>query len=422
MSAYDKMSTADKVKKAHISFMRHKEFALLSGVSMVGTVTIDKEVPTAVTNGRDVIYGEEFINALNEKQLRYVVAHENFHKALRHCSPEYTQFHKEYPQHWLMATDFAVNALIEEMDPKFDFVERPTVVPPLVDPKYKGWSAVRILRDLLVKFPPPPPMGGSGNGKQPPGSGNSKQPPGNGGFDDHENQDGEGEGKLPQLSEAELKEVKRQIEDAVRQGELVRQSLAGNEKGGVDLSAQIQERDTNWKQYLREFVTQIVKGDDMSRFVPPNKRMLASGFIMPSHFSESTGELHLYCDTSGSMGWLYPILFGEVAQIVKDVKPERVRIIWWDTEVGGEQVFEPKDYDQIASLIQPKGGGGTTPNVVRPYVDKKGYKAKCGIWLTDGDFHTAAVDMPWPQLWGIYGNDNFTAAHGKVIHLTIPKD
>lgn len=404
MSNFERMTPAERVKKVHIDLMKHKEFALLSGVALVGKVSIDPKCPTAWTNGRDVTYGEKFVMAMNIKQLRYLVAHENLHKALRHCT-EYVEMSRKYPDQFAAAVDFCVNDQIETMDPNFEFVERPTAVPPLVDKKFHNWSMLRILKFLVQNSK----GGGKGKGK---GEG---QGGGNGGFDEHEVQEGE-EG---QLTAEELREAAKQIDDAVRQGKIVQQKLAGNEAGGHNLDVAIQNRDTRWREHLREFVSMICKGDDMSRFVPPNKRMLASGFIMPSHFSESTGELHIYCDTSGSMTGVYPIVFGEVVQIVRDVNPEKVRIIWWDTAVAGEQVFEPKDYGAIAQALQPKGGGGTTPEVVRKYVDKKGYKAKCGVFLSDGDFFTSDVSMPWPVLWGIIGNDNFTPAQGKVVNINI---
>jgi predicted metal-dependent peptidase len=435
---WDKLTPTERIKKVHVDFMKHKEFALLSGVTMVGKVEVTDKIPTACTNGRDVLYGEKFIMGQNQKQLRYLVAHENMHKALRH-STEYVKIAKQFPEHFGVAIDLTVNGLIEEMDPKFEFVERPTLIPPLVDPKFKGWSMMRILKYLLTKYPPPPKPEegdddddgddkgkgkgkGTGKGKGKPQKGKGKPGSGEGDemgqtLDEHDVQDGEGD---EALTEEELKEAKRQIEDAVRQGKLIKEKLgAGNGAGGGDLTNHIQERDTNWKQYLREFVTQIVKGDDNSRFCPPNKRMLASGFIMPSHFSESTGELHIYCDTSGSMTGVYPIVFGEVVRIVQDVRPDKVRIIWWDTAVAGEQVFEPKDYDNIATAMQPKGGGGTTPDVVRRYVDDKKYTAKCGIWLTDGDFYTSAVEMPWPVIWGVIGNDQFVPVQGTVVNIEV---
>ena len=46
-----------KLQKAKISLMRDPKFALLSGILMVGKTTIDENIPTAATNGRDERYG-----------------------------------------------------------------------------------------------------------------------------------------------------------------------------------------------------------------------------------------------------------------------------------------------------------------------------------------------------------------------------
>lgn len=417
MASWDKLTPHQKVQSVHIDMMRHPQYALLSGVTMVGKLEVSDKIETACTNGRDTWYNDKWVESMNRKQLRYVVIHENMHKALRHCT-EYTAISKEYPDHCRVAADYVVNGLIEEMDPKLEFVERPTKpFPPLIDKKYAGWSFVRVLKQLLKEYPPPPQgQGGDGQGKPSKGQkGDGKGKPMPGSFDEHDMGEDEGTALTPE----EVKQATREIEDAVRQGKLLQEKLAGNEAGGADVSALTQERDTRWKEHLREFVMAIIAGDDNSRFCPPNKRFLPLGFVMPSHFSENMGELHIYCDTSGSMTGVYPIVFGEIVQICKDARPDKVRVIWWDMAVCGEQVFEPKDYDQMTTMLQPKGGGGTTPDCVKPYVEGKKYKAKAGIWLSDGEFYTSAVELPWPSLWGIVGNPDFKPKFGKLVNIDV---
>ena len=75
-----------KLKKVKIGLMRNPKFALWSGIMMVGKTLLDDDVPTAATDGRDEFYGREFVKSLPEKQLAFVVLHENLHKALRHLT------------------------------------------------------------------------------------------------------------------------------------------------------------------------------------------------------------------------------------------------------------------------------------------------------------------------------------------------
>ena len=412
-TTWDRMTDDQRVTACKIDIMGHKEFALLSGVVCVGTVKYMLEMPTAATNGRDVLLGTEFMRLQGRKQFRWVLLHENFHKALRHCT-NYKDVVEKHSMLCNIAQDFVINAIIDDMDPQQDFAERPVGADgkPLdiaFDRKYSGWSWLEVLRDLLKNAKPiQVGVGGGGTLK-----GQAIKMP-NGGtyyvFDEHI--PGEGD-----MTPEELKEAERQIDDAVRQGKIIADKLAGNEKGGRTLDGLVQERNTNWREPLRRFVEETCEGDEQSRYCPPNKRMLASGFVMPSHFSESTGELHIYCDTSGSMGGVYPVVFGEIANICKTVRPKLVRVFWWDTVCYEPQTFTPDTFDKIAHLLKPEGGGGTHPQCVVDYVADKDYKPKCGIWLTDGYLDGSNTGMAWPVLWGVVDNDSFVPPSGKVLHI-----
>lgn len=389
---WEKLSAPDKVIAVHVDFSNNKDFAGLSGVVYVGDVKFE-DIGTAGTDGRDVYYDPEFVNRLTRKQLRYLVAHEALHKALMHCT-NYTELSKKYPQLCNMAMDYVVNATIEEIDPNFTFVERVTEPDPLIDPKYQGCSFVEVLQDLL-RNPPPPPQGGQGNGT----------------LDEHMF------GKAVELGSKEANELGRQIDDAIRQGKILSDKLAGKGSRGSALDRATQKRDTNWREHMREWITALCEGDEYSRFAPPNKRLLPLGVVMPSHFSEATGELIIACDTSGSMGGIYPTVFGEIARIAQNVNPDGVRVIWWDSAVCGEQLFKPHEFDKIGSLLKPSGGGGTSPNCVVEYIKTKKYQPKGVVWLTDGYLDGSDGKVDVPALWGVVDNDHFLPPQGKAVRI-----
>lgn len=428
---WDRMTQSQRITAAAVDIMAHSDFALLSGVVMMGKAEFVKDVLppeieldmpdgtkqkfsvqqfTAATDGQNEWYGENFMGLQNRKQHRWVRLHENFHKALHHCV-DYTPLVKKYPQLCNIAQDYVINAMIDELDPQQAFAERPVGFDgqPLqicLDKKYYGWSFIEVLRDLLKQCK------GGGKGKTGGMDGEGGNLPGAGQpFDIHVRGTGE------KMTHEAKEKLKGQIEDALRQGKILADKMAGREKGGHVLDGMIQQRRTDWREPLRHFVSTICAGDENSRFCPPNKRMLPLGFLMPSHFSEATGELHIYCDTSGSMGGVYPVVFGEIARICETVRPEKVRVIWWDTAVCGEQVFEPKDYDNIGSLMKPEGGGGTHPNCVVQYVTQKNYKPKAGIFLTDGYLDGSGSELPWPVLWGVVDNPTFQPPQGTVVRI-----
>jgi len=433
--AFKDLNVAQRIVAVHLDIMKHKDFTLMGGVTQVGKVNVlastadlkglieHLAVPTAATDGCDVFYNEQFVKDFSREQLRYLVLHENFHKALHHCT-EYTYLAEKYPDLFGRAIDYVVNDQIETIDPNFTFVARPTNIPPLIDPKYHDMSVPQVLKLLLDeqdKKPKDPGKDPEGPEGKDPGKGKGK---GKGPMDTHvmrkpgkKGEDGKDEGGGIDGSGLTPAELKKQLTDAVNQGAIVQQKLRGVGGGGNALRG-FQERNTDWRTPLRQFVQELCEGDDQSRFSPPNKRMLPLGIILPSRFSEATGKLGIFCDTSGSMHGLYPTVFGEIARICKEAQPVGVHVIWWGDHIEGEQVFEPKDYDKLKDLMKPKGGGGTTVSCVARHVRDKQYKFKASIYLTDGYIESQYEVVEGPVLWGVVDNEHFVPIKGKKIDIS----
>lgn len=403
--AYKDMTAMERIVTCHIAIMKDDEFCLIGGTTQIGNTTVDKDVPTACTNGRDTKYGEAFVLGLSKKQLTYLIAHENLHKMLMHCV-EYGPIVEKYPDLSNQAMDYVVNQMIEDLDGGRGFVARPTNPAPLVDAQYRGMSFLEILQ-LLLKNPPP--QGGQG------GQG------GQGPLDKHvRSKEGPAAPGENSLSAQELQQLKQALQDATAQGQLLREKMREKQRGAAGSGGRVEgfeERYTDWRTPLRKFIEEVSEGDEQSRFSPPNKRMLPLGVLMPSHFSETAGEIIIACDTSGSMGGVYPTVFGEVARICKSVRPASVRLLWWDTQIAGDQTFTVRDYDNIAQQLQPAGGGGTTVSVVAQYIKEKRIKAKCIIMLTDGEIEPQYELAPLPHLWGVVDNRAFRPAKGKKVDL-----
>jgi predicted metal-dependent peptidase len=366
--------------------MNHPKFSTLSGAIMMGVNALQDGLPTAGTNGRDIYYGAEFVMRQSRKQLRYVQLHEATHIALRHCI-EYTDLVKKYPRESNIAMDYVVNALIEQTDPMFVFVERPKDPVPLVDPKYFDRAFVDVLQDLLRNADP-----------------QQKQQQE---FDTH----------MPAPTDVDKEELQQAVQDALNHGDMVQKRLAGSSGSANPLHGLGVDRTTNWRNALREWVSTISKGDSYSRFNPPNRRFLPLGIIMPTHFDTTAGEIAILADSSGSMHSIYPVLFGEIANICRQANPDCVRLIWWDDKVRSEQVFKRGQYDTLAQALQPVGGGGTSPQAVTQYVQEKKYKLSGAIWLTDGYLDAKPTRVCSNELWGVFNNDFFKPAHGKVLRI-----
>lgn len=306
------LTSEQRVTKAHIAIMRSKEFCMFSGVLSVGKVIYTEDIPTACTNGRDVIYNPAFIKTLTDSELNFVVLHEALHKVFQHMFL-WKKLWKENPQLANVAADYVVNNTIHEADQYGNVATIPKQA--LFDKKYAGMTTRQVF-DLLKK------EGGSGDG--------------GGGHDSHDWEGAEG------LSDDEVKETTKQIDQALRQGEIIRGKMEGNKNRTID---GLLEPKVNWREQLREFVNATCKNKDKTSWKRPHKRFLGQDIYMPSMIGESVGKLVVGIDTSGSIGdrELNEFL-SEVVAICDDVSPSSIELIYWDYNVAGHETYNMGDY------------------------------------------------------------------------------
>jgi predicted metal-dependent peptidase len=139
---------------------------------------------------------------------------------------------------------------------------------------------------------------------------------------------------------------------------------------------------------------------------------------LPSYETETMGEVTVAIDTSGSIGSKELTEFAsELASICGLCSPERVRVLWWDTIVHGEQVFET-DYADIATLLKPLGGGGTHVSCVSEYSAKHKLNSECVIVFTDGYLeNNIKWNITMPSLWLVTQNTSFDPPQGIKVNV-----
>jgi predicted metal-dependent peptidase len=361
----------------------------------MGQTLMDATIPTACTNGLDKRYSPAFVATLTDKQLRLLVLHENLHVSYRHMTV-WRPLWKQDARRANIAADHFVNLSLVDSDAGEGWLEMPTVgVMP--EPKYRGWSVQMIFDDLGGDHPDDP-DGGSGDGD-------------GGGFDQHDWQ------AAQQMTEAEQNQLAEDVDRALRQGQMVAQAR-GLGKGGSALAVDdLLAPKVDWRRQLAEFVQDTCMGRDESTWRRPNRRYLADDVYMPSMEATSMGELVVALDTSGSCfsGTVISRFASELAAIVERVRPSKVRVLYVDMEVHGEQVFEGGTFALTA--LKPEGGGGTDMTQVFKYISAKRYTPQAVVILTDGEtpYGTAPA---YPVLWAIT-EKNIKAPYGRTIHLTI---
>lgn len=397
-----------RLKKVKIGLMRNAKFAMWSGIMMVGKTSVVDDVPTACTNGRDEMYGRAFIGGLEDKELGFVVLHENLHKAFRHLTT-WRKLYDENPKLANAACDYVINLMIVKTDPKEEVVAMPRKegkVYGLLDVRFDNMNAKQVF-DLLKQEQE---EGGaeSGEGGEEGGEG------GEGGFDEH---DWEG---AKELSQPEQEQLVKEIDQALRQGQIAHQKLHGNGTGGMSRElGDLLNPQIDWREALQEFVKSVCNAKDASSWRRVNRRFLSEGIYMPSLVGERVERLVVGVDTSGSVGGSELTLFlSEVKAIAEQVHPSHIDLIYWGSHIAAHEEYDITDVPNIVSSTKPACGGGTDPTCLSEYLTKNNINAECIVMLTDGHVPNWGSNWNAPILWVLSNRDSsVTADCGKTVHI-----
>ena len=412
------LNAEERLSKAIVAIMGSPKYTALAGVLMLGEKTIDEDVPTACTNGRDEKYGRAFVDELTDAELRGLVLHENYHKLYSHLTT-WRHLYDIDPQLSNVACDYVINLKIMD-DNKDGFATLPEGG--LIDEKYRDMDTAQVF-NILRKEQDEQPTGedgdndsqdneSEGDGEQvrsnTTGSQNTAVGEGTG-FDEH---DWEG---AQELSTEEQRELARDIDEAIRQGALAAGKMGGT--GNRDLDALMQPQ-VDWREVLREFVQTTCAGSDYSTYARPNRRLMSQGIVMPSGISEQVGELVIAIDTSGSIGQLELTAFlSEVKGVCDTVKPDKVRLLYWGCSVVGDESYDMHELEQLTTSTKPKDGGGTDVRCVTQYMAEEGIKPQATIVLTDGYLFGGWGDWTCPVLWAILDHETALPEVGKAVHI-----
>ena len=327
------LSPMQRVQRAHVELMGHPETMAYAGVLMVGKYEVRDDVPTARTNGIDCQYGSKFIKDMTDSDLRGLIVHENLHKVYQHMFL-WQHLYEEDGSTANKACDYVINLEIDAIDKRTSgFITLPEGG--LLDHKYVGMDSQTVynmLREDKDKG------GGQGNDGEGDGDGDGNGDGDGGGFDEHDWQSGK------DMSQEDIEQVSKDINQAIRQGQLMAGKLGGNQSR--ELGSLIEPK-IDWREQLREFVSSTAVGKDISTWQRVNRRWLQHDTYMPSTVTETVGRIVVAPDMSGSVGDAELSKFlSEVQGICLNAKPEKVDLLYWDTDVAAHEVYTQEQLEQ----------------------------------------------------------------------------
>ena len=406
------LTVEQRLEKNTFKIMQHDTYESMSQVIMIGDKTVCDKTPTACTNGRDERYGRDYCDKLTDPEFRGVIVHENKHKMYMHLTiwPHLMRINAQLAN---MAMDYVIDLeIVDENPPDSNgvrFAELPKGC--CLDERFRGMDTQQVFNILLKERGDEEGDGdgdGSGDGSGD-GRGNGSGDGGDQPLDDH---DWEG---AKDLSDEEKEKLAEEIDNAIQDG----MTLAGKTgSGGTRALSDLAKPQVDWRQVTRDFLTETIKGSDYTTYRRPNRRYFGDGYYLPSGLQDRLGELVIANDMSGSIGTReIGVVMAEQQSFCQTVKPSKVHVIYWDTEVARHEQYTGVEIESITQNTKPSGGGGTDVTCVPVYMAEHSIKPQAAIVITDGHLYAGWGNWDCRVLWIIIDNEHAKPPHGTFVHV-----
>ena len=376
-----RVEVLDRIIVARVGLLlRHPFFGNMA--TRLRIVAADDWLPTAAVDGRNLYFNTQFFNAMNNKEIEFVIAHEILHCVFDHL----IRREDRNPMIYNIAADYIVNNLLV----RDRIGEKPKIVDCYQDFKYDSWTSEEVYDDIYEQA--------KKNGEEflkQLGEMLDEHLDGLGGDegdgDAGEEKDANGNNvskKKPKYSKEEM----RKIKDEIKEGMLSAAQAAGAGNTPAEVQRMIKELTEpkmNWREILRQQIQSTIKTD--YTFMRPSRKGWHTGAILPGMNFDETIDLAIAIDMSGSIGNEQGKDFlSEVKGIMDQYKDYKIVLWCFDTKVYNEQEFSA-DGGQDLTDYEIMGGGGTDFDCNFVYMKDNDIQPKKFIMFTDG--------YPWDS-WG----------------------
>lgn len=364
------METLDKaLQQAKIHLMSKADTAFFTTVCFSLKMKWDENLPTAATNGREILFNPTFFMGLNTEERIFLLLHESMHVAYLHMDRRQTRDKRK----WNIAADHVINLML---------IARGFQMPKgcLADRQYLGMSTEEVYNLL--------PEGASEGGM----GGDVLDPSG------------------------EPTELQREVEDILVRAQL--HSQMENDKSGT-IPGDIQIFLDNllkpklpWQRILSRHIREITKSD--YTFKRPNRRYFPQ-HILPSLYSEKLLDLAIAVDSSGSVSdEEFKQFISEIHSVLRMMKPEKITLIQFDAAI--RDIAKIKNLHDMSKVVFTGRGGTLIHPVINWAIENK---PQVLLVFSDGDFDFYCDTCPGEVIWLIHNNPKFIPPYGKTIHYSI---
>jgi predicted metal-dependent peptidase len=374
------------LKIAKITLMMGKQTTCYTTVVFSLKQKITEEIPTAATDGRELLINPDFFMNLSPNERLTLLAHEALHVLLDHMHRKGTRDHKL----WNVAGDYVINNSLKQAQyaiPKGG----------LVDSKYDGMTTEQVYIILDKKT-------------------------------DQQKKDLFNQCKDGSLNGNDITYPDRvDPADAVTQDEvtsvilraMTQAKAMGQPPGSLPSEVDIELQKTlnpplPWHIILQNYLTSFAKED--FTFRKANRRFLPDHYLPTAH-SEAICNIAIAVDISSSVtDHEFDVFIGKIAEIQAMMRPEKITIVSFNTQITGTQVLTVED--NPLTKLKFKGRGGTA---IAPVLDwLADNKPTVALIFTDGEFdQVEPKDKSIPMVWLIHNAPHWKTKYGRVINYNV---
>lgn len=383
------MSHVTKLDKAKVAIgLDHPFFA---SILYKRQLVKRDDIPTlAVSNRGTIYYNPQFVESLTVPQLVWGLCHEVGHVICQHATRRGSRDHKK----WNYAGDAWINDTLDSCN----VGQR---IPNTVD---MHGSKDKTTEQIYDELPDNPNSQGQGQGQ---GKGQ--------GSGEYMDGDGMGDDILEEgapLSEAEKNEIEAQAKIDLAEAAQVAKAKGKLPGALAEFVSDILNPKTPWHEILERYMTDMAKGS--YSWARPNRRFMSQRMYLPSVGRiPKLGEVVIQVDISGSVTKKEIAYYnGHLKRIIEQTHPEKVHVIYTDTQVQHHDEFDNPEDVQISFY----SGGGTDMCEGFRYIDEKGIDPQIFVTLTDG-YTGFPEQTPCPAIWCISSDITAPDCAGESIHF-----
>jgi predicted metal-dependent peptidase len=430
-------AASERVRRARLQLMLRHPF-LAGATARLPLVEVGEGswCGTAATDGYRVFWNTAFFDGLDDDQIAGVLAHEILHAVLGHCERRGAR----EAQRWNVAIDHATNLLV------LDKLDLRLPAPHFADRHFAGETAEGIYEALGARAAkvallamdetepavPRPSIGtarrraaqrqAEAAAQRKPASEAPRFPQGMvTGFDIHLDRDD------PRIAASSAVDDPTPLERARLRHELLAElreglrSIPGTMPGEIDAAILRAGRArTPWQALLARCFTGIRRDD--YRFLPPSRRHVWRGMMLPSVGVPGPSNVVCAIDTSGSIDGPLAARFLAEVHALRCSAHCRLHVLQCDAAIADRRVYQ--SWEQPPAGLMPerfKGRGGTdfrpVFDLVATEISRPEGWPDLLAYLTDGHGRFPERAPPYPVVWLLPEGSGVVPPFGARIEI-----